>query len=376
MKKIGIMTHHRFYNQGTMLQAYALQKKIETMGHKAEIINYTTENYRNSIIQKIKSVITNPKVIVQRYILKYDKQKNASQIIKTKNKFDEFYRNNIKLSKQSYKTSEELKANPPQYDIYMTGSDQTWSPYIKSNKETYMLDFVQNGKIKTSYAPSIGGNTIPQEAKEDFKNNLCDFSKISCREKKGQEALEKLLEKKVENVLDPTFLLDREEWNKISKPYQRKENNKYMLIYFLGRSKENRKVVKKIAKERKNLPVISIYTFDSGTHKDINTVYGVGPAEFIDLVKNAEYICTDSYHCCIFSIIFNKQFMAFRKRKQKKGSDNGRIDDLLNLFNIKNKIYSKESNINLDDINYEKVNKILQKQKTKSEKFLKECVEL
>lgn len=373
MKKVGIMTHHKFYNQGTMLQAYALQKKIELMGQHSEIINYTTTTFRNSKKDKIKKIIKNPKILIERLNLLIDKKKNAKEINKSIERFDYFYNNYMKLSKEKYISNDELKRNPPDYDIYMVGSDQTWNPYIKSNKETYLLDFVPNNKVKTSYAPSIGGKEIPEESKEVFKKNLETFYKISCREEKAKEILQEIVNKDINVVLDPTFLLTKEEWSNISVDYKEKPEKKYLLCYFLGRNSKNIKLAQKIAEEKELIP-ISIYNLDSGKNNIFETKFGIGPLEFIDLLKNADYICTDSFHGCVFSIIFNKQFMAFKKRKDKKGSDNNRLIDLLTKFELEERMYNDKKSITRKEINYEKVNKILAKEKSKSEKFLKECI--
>lgn len=373
MKKIGIMTHHKFYNQGTMLQAYALQRKIELMGKNSEIINYTTQNFRLTKKEKVKNIVENPKLLLDRFILKLHYIKNKSNILLTKQKYDDFYNENIKVSIEKY-SEENLKESLHKYTIFMVGSDQTWNPYIKSNKETYLLDFVPNNKVKVSYAPSIGGREIPKKFTEIYKKNLESYNYISCREEKGKQILEQIIDKKIEVVVDPTLLLNKSEWEKVASKYESKNNEKYILCYFLGRNKKNVKIAKKIAKDRK-LPILSIYSMDSGKLFGKNTKFGVGPSEFITLIKNAELICTDSFHGCVFSIIFNKQFFAFKKRKDKKGSDNNRLIDLLSKFNIKDRI-DINPKLKYEDINYENVNKIVEKEKKRSEEFLQKCIDL
>lgn len=370
MKKIGIMTHHKFYNAGTMLQAYALQKKIEMMGEEAEIINYTTETYRRTTKEKIFSILKNPYIIIEKITKKYEKKANKNKIELTTKAFDEFHKK-IKTSKECFKTEQELQKNCTGYDIYMTGSDQTWNPYIPSNQEAYLLNFAPKDKIRVSYAPSIGGNNIPEKSKELFKTSLANFKNISCREKIGKEILENISNKKVELVLDPTFLLDKEQWNSISKEVS--VDKKYLLCYFLGRNKQNITKANKIAKD-KNLKIVSIYTMDGGKTAKSNLKFGIGPSEFLYLVNNAECVCTDSFHGVAFSSIFNKDFYAFKKRKDNNKSDNNRLIDLLYRLNLEDRLISNDTNIEYSNIDYMKVNEKLKQEKKKSEEYLAKCI--
>lgn len=373
MKKVGIMTHHRYYNQGTMLQAYALQRKIELLGYQAELIDYKEVKYR-PIYERIKNKILHPIKTVKEISILVNARTNSDKIQKSKNKYDEFY-NNIKISSKKYTSEKQLKEDLPEYDIYMVGSDQTWNPYLPINTDAYYLSFVPDNKTRVSYAPSIGGKDIPEEKNKVIKLELIKFKHISCRESKGCKLLEKILDRKVEEVLDPTFLLPIEEWKKISKTTL-EEDEKYMICYFLGDVKNNIKNAERTAKLL-GLKPYYIYTYDSRIKKNLNYLYDVGPAEFLGLIRNAQFVCTDSFHGSVFSIIFNKQFFSFTKRKDKGVSDNNRIYELLKLFNLNNRYISQEKivkNSDISKIDYKNVNSILNNRKIQSEEFLEKCL--
>lgn len=373
MKKVGIMTHHRFYNQGTMLQAYALQKKIELLGCEAELIDYK-EIIHGTIGNRIYKRICHPLATIEEIRKIVNAKKNQDKIKRSQERYDEFYKN-LNIGSEKYNSQEELRRTPPNYDIYMVGSDQTWNPYLPINTEAYYLSFVPEGKKKTSYAPSIGVNQIPEEKKTLMKKWLTNFEQISCREKNGCELLENILNTKVEEVLDPTFLISESEWNAVS--IERTIKEKYMICYFLGNNSNNIENAEKIAKLL-GLKTYYIYTYDSKINKNLNYLFDVGPAEFLGLIRNADFVCTDSFHGSVFSIIFNKQFCSFTKRKDKGESDNNRIYKLLDLFNIKERYISQDKEIvkfDICNIDYKKVNSILEKERIKSENYLKKCLE-
>ena len=369
MKKIGIITYHKFYNYGSMLQAFALQRYLEDNGADAEIINYTIkdnkENKGDILVSRLRRMF-NP---IKRETM-FFKLKNPAIIQSHKERFDDFYSKYIKLGNKEYATEKELKEDLPNYDIYMVGSDQMWNPYIKIRSNAFYLSFVPDDKIKVSYAPSIGGKIISNIYQKEMKQYLERFDYLSCRDKIGSEILSKLLNREVKTVVDPTLLLNRDYWSKLLKPKENIEE-RYIVCYFLGNKRENIEWAINLGKKL-GIKVYFIYSLANDIIKGLNYLFDVGPQEFLWLIKNAQYVCTDSFHGTIFSINFGKQFFSFTKRKDGEGSDNNRIYQVLEEFGITDRLIKNEKNLNLVDnnIEYDKVDKILEEKIKESKKYL------
>lgn len=375
MKKIGIITYHYNANYGTMLQAFALQKKCLELGVSAEIINFRPASEKRTsrlsiILRRVPIYIKELGYFLRKHFMlkKFDKK-----IKERNNKFNDFYEKNV-LHSIKYTAIDELKATNSKYDIVLVGSDQTWNLNVGQNmKPVNFLEFIENKKIvKASYAPSIGLGKIDDNMINYYKKVLPNFQYLSCREKKYAEKLTNLLNKHVEFVLDPTLLISAKEWEKYEENCgECFKKKKYLVQYFLGENKENRLKVKKIA-EKLNLEVVVI----SGNWVDFDdkTMF-VGPSEFIYLLRNAEFVCTDSFHGTLFSINFNKQFYSFPKRKaSEKNSDNNRLYDFLEILALQDRIIENGVIKAKDKIDYTKINYIINKLKITSEEYLKKSI--
>ena len=340
--KVGIITINNDYNFGNRLQNYALIKYLSNMNIDAENI------HKISSKQKIKKII-------KKFIPKKDYIRSG--------KFNKFNKN-IKT-----KYIKDYSFNKEQYNFFITGSDQVWNPNFAAKNEQF-LDFAKNNQ-KISYAASIGLPELPKQEKERFKKYLEEFKSISVREDAGKKIVEDLTDRKdVEVLIDPTMLLSQEEWTKILKKPSIKIEKKYILIYFLGKMSEKRKqAIEKIAKE-KNYQIINIFDKKSNYYK-------FGPAEFLYLEKNASLICTDSFHSCVFSILFNRPFVSFDREEQHMDNMNSRIDTLISKFKLENRRFNgkeiTKENLNHD---YTEAYKILEKERKKSAEFLKKALDI
>ena len=371
MKKIGIITYHNHNNYGTMLQAYALQTVIDDLGYEAENINFipdTSLSKKELFFLRIKRLSV---YVLERkkYITLHNNQKNFD----VRNKeFAEFYQSNIKTGKVYYKNSDELMNNPPVYDGYVVGSDQTWNPYASNGPLAFLLPFVSESKKKGSYAPSVAVATLTDEQKERFIKYLSDFSCLSCREEEGSELLEKVLNREVTTVLDPTFLLSKDKWTEVFRDSDSNNNEKYILTYFLGEKKEHRYFLKELSKKT-GLKIVSIpASYLEMRDKEVDKEW-VGPSGFLQLIKNAEIVCTDSFHGTALSIVFNKNFYSFCKTADStQTSENSRLYNVLNQFELSDRMIGLQTEVpdNLESIDYEKVNKILEKRKEESMDYL------
>lgn len=335
MKSIGIITYHHHYNYGTMLQAYALQKYISLMGYDAELINFKIVKHL-SFLDMLKLRLSRlPVYMVQHK--KYISIALAKKELKERELlFESFYGKNIIVGNEEYTSSKGLEENPPIYDGYIVGSDQTWNPYASGGPDAFLLPFVKDNKRKGSYAPSISVISLTDEQEVRLKRNLENIKFLSCREIQGANLLRRLMGRDVQCVIDPTMLLDFEEWNKVATPFIKEEP--YILTYFLGDVKEHRVFVDELAKKT-GFKVFSIpCSYLELGNKKWDSKW-CGPDQFISLIKNADYVCTDSFHGTAFSINFNIPFFSFCKNIDNEiTSENSRLYSLLEIFGLSNRL--------------------------------------
>ena len=351
MKKVAVLTINDDNNYGNRLQSYAVQEILKQYNLKVENI----KNIEISMKHNIKKII--------KIFLNIDNQRKIQKRLK---KFKEFNRN-INFSK--YKINKKNVSNKinKTYDLFFTGSDQVWNPNFGRMSNIDFLTFAPKEK-RNSFSASFGIDKIPNNMKEYYRKNLTDIRHISVREDKGKEIVEELTGRKdVEVLLDPTMLLTAEEWDKVSKKPKQLKFNKYILNYFLGElSEERKKEINRLAKENQ-CEIINILDQNS-------PFYETGPSEFLYLEKNAFLVCTDSFHSCVFAILFNKPFIVF-DRDDKNISMNSRIETLLNKFKLQDRKFDgKITDENLK-FNYEKAYKILDSEKAKVNKFLEKILE-
>lgn len=314
--KIGILTIHTAFNYGAMLQAFALQTAITKLGYNVQIIDYyPKDEEKNNMLREL---TLNPKQIA-----KYIYARINPDIQKKIRRFNAF-RNQMQLTQRYYEKNE-LYLNPPEFDVYIVGSDQMWN--CERNFDSFMfLDFV-NGKRKISYAPSFGTKSIPEEYSAKLKKHLSAFQSISVRENDGVNIIKNATGLKATQVLDPTFLLSKDDWSQLAAKPQ--FNGDYILVYGFSKSIEFVQLIKSV-KERYKMPVVAIaigihFPFDVD-----NSLKNVGPLEFLALFRDAKVICTDSFHGLAFSIHFRKPFFTIPHPTR-----NSRLENLLNLLNLK-----------------------------------------
>lgn len=356
--RVGIMTYHTFNNYGSLLQAYALQKKLINLGIDAEVIDYRCEYVRRPYT--IKSLrkkgligyiygIIGPISRIPRY-----------------NNFKKFRK---KLFLSDTVNKESIHTLGDSYDLYLTGSDVVWNHKVTDLDPNYFLDFVKDSSKKGSYAASFGFKEIPKELENRYYELLKDFRYFNLRENVGVEIISRLLNRHANTVLDPTLLLTKNEWSEIARDYSDKGD--YILVYQLAPSKTLVKFTEKLAKE-KGLKVKYI-SFPMGKFLKCSLGLTEGPSEWVGLIKHAKYVVSDSFHGTAFSIIFNKQFFTeIAPYRKEFGS---RIENILTLFDLKNRLIINGDNKDIDnDINYEIINKKLQQERDKSLVILNEML--
>lgn len=362
--RVGIITFHNPVNYGALLQAYALQLTIRRLGHDCRIIDYRNNETKygfQKIIRKQKGI--------KNKIFQLISLPNYFNIKKKYNKFSEFSSKYLKITKETYFYNSNFSKISDCFDMFLCGSDQIWKPVNNKLDENYFLNFISDDrKLKVAYAPSFGVSKINEDLNEKVYSMLKDFTSISVREKEGQEILRRIGIHNVNVVLDPTFLLKKGDWDKFVKTPIIKE--KYIVAYCLDHSKEFMQALKKI-KEIKKIKVVLISGLGVNLVKNIDEVFYGGPQDFLNLIKNAEYVFTNSFHAIIFSIIFNKDFLTVKHRKS-----NSRIDTLLKTFGLESRLVNTFDDISsvIDNMNYQNIDNLIIKNRQSSIEFLKKAL--
>lgn len=363
-KRIGLLSFHESTSYGAFLQCFAMQTIINNMGYNCEFIDF--KRHKNpinnqSLVDKTKNLI-----IKTLYLPKMTQQKKIKEI------FAEYQKEYLNVGLQSYYSFNDLKTNPPVYDKYVVGSDQVWNP-VNSDLRVYGFNFLNNKDRTVAYAPSIGMNEIPEKFKNDIKNYLSDINYMSCREKSGADELAMLLNRDVQHVLDPTFLLNRDEWKDYEKPV--KIQKPYLLCYFLGSLKYERIYAYKIAKIL-GLQIVMIPGSPVDFYTPFKTLYDCNPFQFLWMIHNAEYVCTDSFHGIALSINFDKNFSAFMRRGyESKYSYASRIISILKLLKCENRLLKQCDDIEVHlNTKRQCVQEMLSKEREESKRFISKAL--
>ena len=358
-KRVGIITFHRVYNYGAVIQAYSLQKCIEVYGYKTEIIDFSRE------IQRDYTDVISKKNGIKRFVKSLMLLPLLAERKTRKKRFDDFINCDLKISKESYHSEEVLKQISSSYDAYVCGSDQIWNPLKRSDfSQAYMLDFAEKNKI--SYAPSIG--TAGENELSKYKELLKDFKAISCREEGGAYILQRMTKKNVPVVLDPTLLVEKKEILALTRVVH---SEPYLFYYSLdGYENRSRNMdILNILAEKFGLK-LKIITPEWPYHKKVGEdIIDAGPKEFLTLIRNAALICTNSFHGTALAIKLEKPFFVLEDIRIK----DERKRSLLNQLDLQNRIISTVNEANALDnysLDYVPILKKLHLLKNVSEDFL------
>lgn len=371
MKRIGLMTCF-LDNYGACLQAYALMNVINNLGYRCEIIRYTEPEgyFENSIENRIKT--SKAYNTVRCMISSNYKKAYLCEKVRRKT-FEKFRKKYLKFSAKEYKTFHELKETNEIYDIFVCGSDQIWNPtFYNGNNRAYFLDFVHQAKKKIAYAPSIGLSEFPEEYATDFARLIGRLDYVSVRESTGVNIIREVSGVEACHVLDPTLLMTGEQWNDLVSE-DRIEEEKYIFCYLFGKHEEYTTAIQRLCEETGYKAVIIPFS-EENLSDNYTKIYRAGPKEFLNLIKNAEYILTDSFHATVFSILFSKPFFSLHRFKTgEKNSMNSRLKSLLDIVGLSNRFIkcSDVSNFEINqDIDYENVHLRLNNVRENSLKYL------
>lgn len=358
MKKVGIVTMSGNFNYGNRLQNYALQEAIKKHGYDVETI--WNEDFRFLKVLKQKAV----RFI--NYILSIFNIKNRRKIIARYKNFKKFTNTKINNSKYTMYVNYVPKKLGNSYDYFVVGSDQVWNYTLNEITAKNFLGFSKKAK-NIAYAPSLGISKIEEDWHEFFKKNLDNIKSLSCREEAGAKEIERITGRTCPVVLDPTMLLSANEWDKVVEKPKYIPQKKYILLYFLGEfTPKYKEQIDKVSKEN-DFEIINILDIHDKS-------YTCGPSEFLYLIKNASLVCTDSFHACVFSIIYKTPFLVFERYQKEISSMNSRIDTLVKKFSLENRKFNGEITNELLECNFNVAHEKLELEKQKSYDYLKQSL--
>ena len=346
--KVALAINYDYHDYGGMLQAFATQRFLEKQGIESDAINF--DNVKGDISRrKWKyflsnmmdiSIVKEKSRLIEKKIMQKTNARLKAQMAERDNAFDKFCTSHFKVSRPFDSWDDMAKASQMEYDAVIVGSDQLWLP---SNvmADYYTLNWVPEKVKKIAYATSFGIGSIPQKYKETYRKYLTRIDYLSARETSGQEIISELTDRSVPLVNDPALLLDANGWDEVikDKPII---NDKYIFCYFMGDNPEQREFVKRLAKE-KGLKIVALLHLDQFIETDEHyadyTPWNISPADFVNLVKYAEYVCTDSFHGTVFSIIYSRNFFTFKRFNKKASlSTNTRITSLLTRIGLMDRL--------------------------------------
>ncbi len=372
-KKIGLITYPRIEDgKGRFLQAYALYTAINELGYDVEIINYYPYAWRNKrrLIDKIGTFLKKPDIGEYYFILKkkYLRKRKKNIVAQSKNNYLLYINKNINYNINEIKDHLFLMENIDKFDAFVCGSDQIWNPHFSCGVDpNYYLSFAPKNK-RIAYAASIGTHNISKDKLDKCVDKILEISYRSVRERSTKIMLSTKYNMKIEQVCDPTILMEKKWWDMLAGERNIKE--KYLLMFLFDNNPLPRIFAEKIA-NLKGLKLICV-SEEILDEKKYDMYYDMGPEYFVSLFKYADYVITQSFHGTVLSLLFNKQFLVFdRSEKYELDGLILRISDLLETVGLNDRIVENLTDFYLpNNINFKECNETLYNERIRSLKYL------
>ena len=377
-KTVGIITMHCVENYGSYVQTLATYRFIKSLGYNPIVINY---KYPNKIHLETGEAHNQKKyeslsisVLIAKIINKLRRNLHGIDKKLVKSKFDAFYRN-LQLTRE-FISPEDLSENCPEFDIYISGSDQIWNPLYVGDDTSYLLSWVKSDKLKISFSSSFALQSFPSKYLLQYRKFLALYKSISVRE--SSDVCKSILGYDAEITLDPTFLLSKDEWRE----YINKSpiiEGEYILCYILSYKFNPYPYVCNLieyVKNKTNMKVVFIDGSRGKYHKDWKYVYNCGPSDFLTLFYYASFVITTSFHGTAFSINFQKNFLSLIN--DDKNNDVRQLS-LLSQFELKECLLHKNTPLNtvsIPSINYSDKEEKIEKLRKRSKDYLRNALSL
>ena len=358
--KTGLVTFYHIHHYGALLQAYATERAVESLGSECEIIDYYV-NQDNSLFRRPTGL--GSAAHDAHTALHYTPLKTRYE------RFERFARERLRISGHRYESLEELRTAKLPYDLILSGSDQIWNPKIFPNGRFDPVFFgAFSDQRKIAYAPSFGIPRIPEEMEEELAGYLRQFSHLSVREQQGQRIVRHITGQDVPAVLDPTLLLDRQQWAEVAEPSPMQGG--YILCYCISRPGALEPYIRRLAEET-GLPVVQLCGIRQKVHPRAHCVLDAGPAEFLGWFQGASVVCTNSFHGTVFSTQFQKPFFTAVAPAELASPESSRTFSLLTTLGLTERIIGKGDTAGLtDEIDYSAVEQRLERARQGSLDYL------
>lgn len=380
--KIGVVTYwHGNSNYGMMMQCWALQRKLEEMGHEPFVIRFDPERPKyillaKKVIDKFKRLLSKGYRIEAR---NNDKRERYNAEKDKLRMFEAFRKKHLQFSERYYRYANELIKNPPMADCYIAGSDQIWCMELSKdgNSKGMFLAFGDDNIRRVAYAPSFGRTTYSKDNEHILKEALSKFNSISCRELAGVEICRRL-GFDAQKVVDPTMLLSAKDYDALcdTVSYQN-----YVFIYSVNMvSAEDMywSAFKKMISGKEVVVTPASGSIAGGELFGDEVEYDYAtPGRWLALIKNSDLVITSSFHGIVFSIIFNKKF-AFVPIKGAFAATNNRITDLLAGVGLEDLVVNKPEDytrIMAKEIDWGKVNEGKEELVKSSKEYMKKALQ-
>lgn len=354
-KKLGIITYHHALSYGAVLQTYALQNFLFDIGVDNEVVNYRCKFIEDRA--RVFKYIKGKSLKNYAYSLKcgrgiYHERKNT----------DCFGNSFLKMTKPY--SAETISECSDDFGAFVSGSDQVFSPHCVNFDPIYFLSFAKEGQ-KYSYAASFGVKELPKDKIDAYKERLSTFSKLSLREESGKEIVKNLLDQEAYVHVDPTLLLTQEKWDKLANDDV--PNEKYIFLFNVLKPKELVNYALKLAEE-KGMKIIYLNKNKKFKSPLIKYIDSVTADKFIGLIKNASYVCTNSFHGNAFSLIYHKNFIV---ETDTAIGENNRSRELMIKLGLKNRILAHDLTPDIDaNTDWSTVEAYFLEERKKSKEYL------
>ena len=357
MKKLAVVTLYDDINIGNKLQNYAVQEYFQEKGFKCETLRHIEMAHKPFTFLEFKFLICR--------IIGYPKKRaNLLRLdYKRKKCFKKFSDKHLNLGRLISIKNIPDNVNE-QYDYFVTGSDQVWRNWTESEEELryFFLMFADKNK-RLSFAPSFGRAQIDERFADTYKKGIEEMRILTCREESGAELAEKLTGRKAEVILDPTMHIDVSKWKKLEKKPDEVPTKPYILAYFLGGDRAEIDKNVDLFAEQNGYEVVDIY------NRSREKYYCTSPDEFLYLVHHAKLVVTDSFHACVFSILYNKQFFVYDRVTKGMGNMSSRIKTLLKRFDLEDRNIERDCLLEESCVDFSRVKSILEAEKKKTDEI-------
>lgn len=362
--KVGILTFPNSTSYGATLQMYALYKKVNDLGHDAEIINYF-----NAFMKAEKHMRKVDKLDLRRTLRHWAKRALHYRLEKA---FRDFEKSNMVLyPKKAVTDKAALPDIGNRYGAVICGSDQVWNPNITDTDLSFFLDFCGKGVRRISYAPSFGIDDFSREFSDLIRPEIAAFDSLSVREAVGREYIKSEFGRDAQLVCDPTMLLSAEEWSTVEREYPIGSEG-YILFYTIKKSEKLMDYCRTLS-EKTGLKIITvggnILKKIKSENKKIEYAVDISPEQWLYLVHNATCIVTNSFHGTAFSILYRKNFYV-----ELSSATNSRLSHITDIFGLKSRIVNCNAVSEIENCNFDTADIELSKIRIEATNFLKDAL--